>query len=295
MMYKSGVVAVVGSPNVGKSTLINSLLGQKIAIVSAKPQTTRGAQRGILTTDNTQVIFVDTPGVLRPNYLLDRTMLAIARAAVQDADVVLWIVDITNKPSSEERRVAQFIDQTNALAKVYMAMNKSDLLKPKDVIKHTNMYRGLCDKAIWMLVSAKRGDNVDKVKSDIIDLMPEGPKYYENDEITDKSVRDLSGELLRESALYFLRHEIPHGIAVLVEEFIEKEDGKIEIIATIVVENNRHKGVVIGKNGSMIKSIGIRARREIEKMIEQSVNLQTFVKVKADWRNDNNQLKHMGY
>jgi len=295
MMYKSGVVAVVGSPNVGKSTLINSLLGQKIAIVSSKPQTTRDAQRGILTTENTQVVFVDTPGIHRPNYVLDRTMLAIARAAVQDADVILWIVDITKKPSNEERHVAQFIEQTNASAKVYMAMNKSDSLKPQDVINFTNMYRGLCDKAIWMLVSAKRGDNVERVKKDILDLMPEGPKYYENDEITDKTVRELSGELLRESALHYLRHEIPHGIAVLVEEFIEEGDGKIEIIATLVVENNRHKGVVIGKNGSMIKSIGIRARREIEKMLGSSVDLQTFVKVNADWRNDHNQLKHMGY
>ncbi|MBH27966.1 MAG: GTPase Era [Chloroflexi bacterium] len=295
MMYKSGVVALVGSPNVGKSTLVNSLLGQKIAIVSSKPQTTRDAQRGILTTENAQVIFVDTPGVLRPNYVLDRTMLAIARSAVQDADVVLWIVDVAKKPSNEERRIAKLIEQTNSSAAVYLAMNKSDLLKPENVINHTNIYRSLCDKAIWMLVSAKRGDNVERVKKDIIDLMPEGPKYYENDEITDKTIRELSGELLRESALYYLRHEIPHGIAVLVEEFIEKEDGKIEIIATLVVENNRHKGVVIGKNGSMIKAIGIRARREIEKMIEQPVNLQTFVKVKADWRNDNYQLKHMGY
>ncbi len=176
-----------------------------------------------------------------------------------------------------------------------MAMNKSDILKPEDVISHSNMYRTLCSKAIWMLVSAKRGDNIEIVKNEIVDLLPDGPRYYENDQITDSTVRELAGELLRESALHYLRQEIPHGIAVIIEEFIENEGEKIEINATLVVENSRHKGVVIGKNGSMIKLIGIRARREIEKMLESSVDLQTFVKVNTDWRNDNNQLKHMGY
>jgi len=294
-MHKSGVVAVVGCPNVGKSTLVNAFLGQKIAIVSSKPQTTREAQRGILTSENAQIIFVDTPGIHRPHHALDRTMLATARAVVQDADLVLWIVDISRKPGTAERRVAQFIQQTNESCKVFMAMNKSDILKSEDVISHSNMYRTLCSKAIWMLVSAKRGDNIEIVKNEIVDLLPDGPRYYENDQITDSTVRELAGELLRESALHYLRQEIPHGIAVIIEEFIENEGEKIEIIATLVVENSRHKGVVIGKNGSMIKLIGIRARREIEKMLESSVDLQTFVKVNTDWRNDNNQLKHMGY
>jgi GTP-binding protein Era len=222
-------------------------------------------------------------------------MLATARAVVQDADLVLWIVDITKKPGTAERRVAQFIQQTNESCNVFMAMNKSDILKPENVISHSNMYRELCSKAIWMLVSAKRGDNIETVKNEIVDLLPDGPRYYDNNQITDRTVRELAGELLRESALHYLRQEIPHGIAVIIEEFIENEEEKIEIIATLVVENSRHKGVVIGKNGSMIKLIGIRARREIEKMLESSVNLQTFVKVNADWRNDNNQLKHMGY
>ena len=294
-MHKSGVVAVVGCPNVGKSTLVNVFLGQKIAIMSSKPQTTREAQRGILTSDNAQAIFIDTPGIHRPHHALDRNMLATARGVVQEADLALWIVDVSRKPGTDERRVAQFIQQTNESCKVFIAMNKCDLLQPQDVISHSTMYRTLCPKALWMLVSAKRGDNVEIIKNEIFDLLPVGPKYYDSNVITDKTVRELSGELLRESALHYLRHEIPHGISVLIEEFIENEGDKIEIMATLVVESSRHKGIVIGKNGSMIKLIGIRARREIEKMLEQTVNLQTFVKVQEDWRNDNYQLKHMGY
>ena len=295
IMHKSGLVAVVGCPNVGKSTLVNAFLGQKIAIVSSKPQTTREVQLGILTSENAQVLLFDTPGIHRPRHVLDKNMLAAARAVIQDADIVLWIVDVSRKPGTAERRISQLIVQINESCKVLIAMNKSDLLRAQDVINHTNMYRTLCPQASWMLVSAVRGDNIGKVKKEIVDLLPIGPRYYDEDQITDKSMKELSGELLRESALYYLRDEIPHGVFVIIEEFVENEGHKTEVIATLIVENARHKGVVIGKNGSMIKLIGIRARRQIEKMLGQPVNLQTFVKVQPDWRNDSNQLRHIGY
>jgi len=295
--YRSGFVAVIGRPNAGKSTLLNRLLGQKVAIVSPRPQTTRRKQLGILTSDESQIIFIDTPGINRPRHSLDKYMLAASTEAVGDADVILWIVDSSEMPDENDARIAGMIEtRAQSSNSVILALNKSDRLKPAQVMRTTDAYRSLLPAAEWMLVSALRGDNVNgKLLPMIVARLPEGPKYYDDDQVTDFDLRQLAAELIRESALELLREEVPHGIFVEIEEFKEPPGKAAHISAVIYVERERHKGIVIGKGGEMLKRIGTSARKEIEAQVENKVFLELHVKVREDWRSDGNQVKRFGY
>ena len=293
--FKSGFVAVVGRPNVGKSTLINAIIGQKIAIVSPKPQTTRRLQRGIHTTAHEQFVFCDTPGIHRPRHALGKSMLADAIQALRDADVVLWVTDISYMPTGGDRNVVSRLRMDAGEKPLVLGMNKSDRLRAGDVLPHTEAFRALVPQAAWMLVSATRGDNISELLEQLADELPEGPRYYPEDQVTDTRMRELAGELLREATLYYLQKEIPHGVGVEVEAFDESDGAVARISATIEVERERHKGIVIGKRGEMLKRIGTRARREIASMLGVKVHLSTQVKVCKDWRNDRRHVARMGY
>jgi len=293
--HRSGFVAVVGRPNVGKSSLVNYLLGQKIAIVSDKPQTTRQTQLGILTRPEAQVIFVDTPGMHEPRNALGAAMVEGAARALLEADAVLFIVDVSTPPGPGDLRLAEIIAQKPGLAPVLLALNKSDLLRPEHVILHSEAYRALAREAPWMLVSAKRGDNLDELLNMIVRALPEGPALYPEDEVTQTHVRDLAGELIREAALNALEQEVPYGIAVEIDEFKERRNAPTYVAATLYVERESHKGIVIGKGGQMLKRIGVAARLEIEKLIENQTYLELRVKVRKHWRKDEREVKRLGY
>ncbi len=285
----------MGRPNVGKSTLVNGFLGQKIAIVSDKPQTTRHTQLGILTRPDAQVIFVDTPGMHEPRNALGEYMVEAAARALLDAEAVLFIVDVSKPPQPEDERLARLIAGRPGIAPVIVAMNKSDLLEPGDVLPNSNAYRALAPGTAWTLVSATRGDNLDELLTLIVNALPEGPALYPEDEVTQTHLRDLAAEFVREAALNALEQEIPHGIAVEVEEFQERPAGPTYIAATLYVERESHKRIVIGKGGDMIKKIGMAARQEIQNLLAKPVYLELRVKVRPNWRKDEREVQRLGY
>ncbi len=294
--HRAGFVAVAGRPNVGKSSLVNAYLGQKIAIVSPKPQTTRQTQLGILTRPEVQIIFVDTPGMHAPRNALGQFMVETAARTLQEVDALLFIVDVSVPPGPSDSLLARTIAQKAADKPLVLALNKSDLLKPEDVVAHTAAYRALVPESTpWMLVSATRGDNLDELLAFIIQTLPESPALYPEDEVTQTNLRDLAGELVREAALNALEQEVPHGLAVEVEEFQERLTGPTYIAAAVYVERESHKPIVIGKAGHMLKQIGSAARLEIEKMLEKPVYLELHVKVRKDWRRDEGAVRRMGY
>jgi GTP-binding protein Era len=293
--YRSGFVAVVGRPNVGKSTLMNYFLGQKIAIVSEKPQTTRHKQLGILTRPDAQIVFVDTPGMHEPKTELGKYMVETAARALLDADAVLFIADVSKTPGPGDERLAQLIRQRPGNAPVILALNKSDLLTPENVIPHSDAYRRLAPDAPWLLISATRGDNLAELLTLIVNALPEGPPLYPEDEVTQTHIRDLAAEFIREAALNALEEEVPHGVAVEVEEFQERPTGQTYIAATISVERESHKRIVIGKGGSMLKKIGTDARLEIQQLLEKPVYLELHVKVRPNWRKDEREVRQLGY
>lgn len=293
--HKSGFVAVVGRPNVGKSSLMNAYLGEKIAIVSPKPQTTRLTQLGILTEPGYQVVFVDTPGLHEPRNALGQYMVESAARAILDADAILFIVDASQPPGGEDANCAARLQAAPSRLPVVLALNKSDLLEPKHVIGHTDAYRALVPEAQWMLVSATRGDNLDALLKMIVAALPDGPALYPEDELTQTHLRDLAADLVREAALNVLEQEVPHGIAVAVEAFDESKPGLTRITATVYVERESHKPIVIGKGASKLKEIGSRARLEIERLLDGKVYLELHVKVRADWRKDEREVKRLGY
>jgi GTPase len=293
--HRSGFVAVVGRPNVGKSTLMNAYLGQKIAITSSKPQTTRHTQLGILSRPEAQVIFVDTPGMHEPRNPLGEYMVDAATRALADADAILFIVDVSAAPGPSDERLAAIISSRADAAPVLLALNKSDQLKPEDIIPHSEAYRALAPHAAWMLTSATRGDNLDQLLELVIAALPQGPALYPEDEVTQTQVRDLAAEFVREAALNALAEEVPHGIAVEVDEFKERGEKGAYITATVFVERESHKGIVIGKGGSMLKQIGSAARQEIERLLGYPVFLELHVKVRANWRKNENDVQRLGY
>ena len=293
--HKSGFVAVVGRPNVGKSTLINQFVGQKVAIVSPKPQTTRTRIMGILTHEDAQVIFVDTPGLHRPRHMLGKTMVAIATRAIPDADIVLFVTDVSVPPTDEDRMIARLI-QKQTQAPVILVLNKMDLLPAEQVKSHTEAYWELAPyHKEWMMTTATEGVNLEKLLALVIATLPEGPRYYPGDQVTDQTERQIAAELIREQVLRSTHQEVPHAVAVVVEQFKERESGAIYVAGNVFVERESQKGIIIGRRGQMLRQIGSAARREIERMTNGRVYLDLRVKVRKSWRRDARELRRLGY
>jgi GTP-binding protein Era len=293
--HRSGFVAVIGRPNVGKSTLVNQFVGQKVAIVSPKPQTTRSRITGILTREEAQVIFVDTPGLHRPRHKLGQAMVATATRAIPGADVVLFMVDVSVPPTDEDRMIAELIQEQTG-APVILVLNKMDLLPPENVKPHTEAYWELAPyHHEWMMTVATQKVNLDKLLDLIVAALPEGPRYYPGDQVTDQTERQIAAELIREQVLRYTRQEVPHAVAVVVEKFKERESGAIYVAATIFVERESQKGIIIGRQGQMLRQIGSAARQEIERMTSGRVYLDLWVKVRKGWRRDERELRRLGY
>jgi GTP-binding protein Era len=293
--HRSGFVAVIGRPNVGKSTLVNHIVGQKVAIVSPKPQTTRSRIMAILTREDAQVIFVDTPGLHRPRHKLGQAMVAAATAAIPDADVVLFMVDVSVSPTDEDRMIAELI-RRHTDAPVILGLNKMDLLPADKVKLHTEAYWELVsDYHEWMMTIATQGVNLDKLLDRLISVLPKGPRYYPGDQVTDQTEREIAAELIREQVLRYTRQEVPHAVAVVVEQFKERENGVVYIAANVFVERESQKGIVIGRRGRMLRQIGAAARQGIERMVGGRVYLDLWVKVREGWRQDEREIRRLGY
>jgi GTPase len=294
-LYKSGFVTLVGRPNVGKSTLFNAFMQQKLAIVSPRPQTTRTRMMGIITEAAYQMIFLDTPGLLKPRHKLDEFMVETAVETFADADVILYLVDASEPPGAGDQAITRQLRELGSQTKIILAMNKGDLLKPDQILPRTAEYRALLPQADWILFSATKGNGRDELFQMLVDALPQGPQYYPEDQLTDVFIRDIAGELIREQIFLQLRDEIPYGTAVVVEEFKERENGVTYIGATIYVERDTHKGIIIGAKGKQLQQIGAMARKEIEDLIQQQAFLELWVKVEPKWRHNENALKRLGY
>lgn len=292
--FKSGFVTLVGRPNVGKSTLMNQLIGQKIAITSNKPQTTRNRIQTVYTSEEGQIIFLDTPGIHKAKNKLGEYMVKAAERTFQEVDIILWLVEANDFIGAGDQHIAQQLQHVKA--PVILVINKIDMIKKDDLLAVIDKYNKILDFAEIVPVSAKSGDNTDTLIQVIFNYLPYGPMFYEEDVVTDQPMRQITAEVIREKALHSLNEEIPHGIAVVIERMKERPDGKlVDIDATIVCERDSHKGIIIGKGGSMLKKIGSTARYELEKMLEQKVNLKVWVKVRKEWRDSELLLKNYGY
>ena len=290
--YKSGFATLIGRPNVGKSTLMNRLIGQKIAITSNRPQTTRNRIQTVLTTEEGQIVFLDTPGIHKAKNKLGEYMVNVAERTMEDVDVILWLVEPTDYIGAGERHIIEQLKKTKT--PVILVINKIDTVKKDALFAFIDTYRKELDFQEIVPVSALKGNNTDELVKCIFKYLSYGPAFYDEDTITDQPMRQIVAELIREKALRLLEDEIPHGIAVSIESM--KEKGKIcHIDATIVCERESHKGIIIGKGGAMLKKIGSTARPEIEDLLEMQVNLQLWVKVKKDWRDSDFLLKNFGY
>lgn len=294
--HKSGYVAVIGRPNVGKSTLMNALLHDKIAIVTPRPQTTRVRQLGILSTEQYQIIFMDTPGMMQPRHKLDEFMMETVNDTIVDADVIVWLVDSETSPGHGDEKIAERLRSLPDDVPVILGINKNDLLKPDDVLPRNAEYRALLPDADWIMFSALKQRGTDELLEMILARLPEGPRFYPIDQVTDLYLRDLAAELIREQLMLQLKEEIPYGVAVQIEEFKERDNGVTYISANIFVERQNHKQIIIGKKGQQLRSIGAEARREIEAMLDAGkVFLELWVKVAPKWRRDAKALRRFGY
>jgi GTP-binding protein Era len=293
--HRSGLVAVIGRPNVGKSTLINALLKQKIAIVSPRPQTTRTRQLGIITQPDYQIVFIDTPGLVKPRHKLDEFMVGVADESLRDAEIVLWMVDASEEPGPGDRKIAKTLQTLPRESSVVLVMNKGDLLAPDEVVKRTESYQSLLPTANWILISALEGLGLQALIVLLVQELPEGPRFYPMDQTTDAFIRDIAAELIREQVFLQMRDEIPYGALAKVEEFKERDNGVTYIQATIYVERNNHKKILIGKKGVQLRQIGSAARKEIEALIEGKVYLELWVKVEPQWRQNEQALRRFGY
>lgn len=290
--HKAGFAALIGRPNVGKSTLMNRMIGQKIAITSNKPQTTRNRIQTVYTSEEGQIVFLDTPGIHKAKNKLGNYMVTVAEHTIRDVDVVLWIVEPTTYIGAGEQHIIEVLKKCKT--PVILVINKVDTVKKEEVLLFIDAYRKEMDFEEIVPVSALKGDNVQVLLSCIMKYLPYGPAFYDEDTITDQPERQIVAELIREKALRCLEDEIPHGIAVSIEQMKERKN-LIDIEATIICERDSHKGIIIGKSGSMLKRIGSRAREDIEGLLECKVNLQLWVKVKKDWRDSDFLLKNFGY
>lgn len=292
--FKSGFVTLIGRPNVGKSTLMNRLIGQKIAITSNKPQTTRNRIQTVYTDERGQIVFLDTPGIHKAKNKLGEYMVNVAERTLKEVDVVLWLVEPTTYIGAGEQHIAAQLRTIRT--PVVLVINKVDTVKKEEILKFIDAYKDICDFAEIVPVSALKGQNTDTILDVIFQYLPYGPQFYDEDTVTDQPQRQIVAEMIREKALRSLDEEIPHGIAVTIEKMKERSNGKVvDIEATIICERDSHKGIIIGKGGAMLKKIGSAARYEIEKMLEMKVNLQIWVKVRKDWRDSDLFIKNFGY
>lgn len=290
--YRSGFVTLIGRPNVGKSTLMNYLIGQKIAITSNKPQTTRNRIQTVLTTDQGQIVFVDTPGIHKAKNKLGEYMVHVAERTLNEVDVVLWLVEPSTFIGAGERHIVEQLNKVQT--PVILVINKVDMVKKEEVLTFIDAYQKIYDFAAIVPVSARNGNNTDELIKVIFQYLPYGPQFYDEDTITDQPQRQIVAELIREKALHSLNEEIPHGVAVSIDRMKQRKK-LMDIEATIICERDSHKGIIIGKQGAMLKKIGSTARFEIERMLECKVNLQLWVKVKKDWRDSDFMMKNFGF
>ena len=291
---KSGFVTLIGRPNVGKSTLMNRLIGQKIAITSNKPQTTRNKIQTVYTCEQGQIVFLDTPGIHKAKNKLGDYMVNVAQHTLSEVDVILWLVEPSTFIGAGERHIIEQLKKTKT--PVILVINKTDTVKREEILTFIYAYRKELDFAEIVPVSALKGDNTQDLIDSIFKYLTYGPMFYDEDTVTDQPQRQIVSELIREQALRCLDEEIPHGIAVSIDQMKWRADDSIvDIDATIVCERDSHKGIIIGKGGSMLKKIGSRARKEIEDLLETQVNLKLWVKVKKDWRDSDFLLKNFGY
>lgn len=292
--FRSGFVALIGRPNVGKSTLMNHLIKQKIAITSNKPQTTRTRIQTVYTDERGQIIFLDTPGIHKAKNKLGEYMVNVAEGTLSEVDVILWLVEPMDYIGAGEQHILEVLARTKT--PVVLVINKMDTADKETLAKAEETYRDVYPFAGVIITSALRSRNVDKLQSLLFSLLPEGPMYYDEDTVTDQPERQIAAEIVREKALRLLDDEIPHGIAVAIDRMKERPDGRlVDIDATIICERDSHKGIIIGKQGAMLKRIGTEARKEIELLFAYKVNLKLWVKVKKDWRDSDFLLKNYGY
>ena len=292
--FKSGFVTLIGRPNVGKSTLMNHLIGQKIAITSEKPQTTRNRIQTVYTDERGQIIFLDTPGIHKAKNKLGEYMVNVAENTLKEVDVILWLVEPTTFIGAGERHIAEQLSKIKT--PVILVINKIDTVKSKEeILTFIAAYKDILNFAEIIPVSALKEMNIEDVKSSIFKYLPAGPQFYDEDTVTDQPMRQIAAELIREKALRMMSDEIPHGIAVTIERMTERDNGIFDIDATIICERESHKGIVIGKGGQMLKRIGTSARIEIENLMDTKVNLKLWVKVRKEWRDSELYMKNYGY
>ena len=290
--FKSGFAAIVGRPNVGKSTLLNSFLGEKVAIITNKPQTTRNNIRGILTSNEFQIVFVDTPGIHTPKHKLGKNMVKMAENSMADGDVILFVIApaITGFDKEIARRLA------NNKGVKFLVINKIDTITKGEILPIVDAYKELCDFAEIIPISAMKGENLDTLRDNIIKYLPAGPRYFPEGMVTDASDAFIVSEMIREKALYLLQEEIPHGVAVEILSLTRREDKPIiDIQANIYCEKSSHKGMIIGKGGAMLKDIATKARLDIERIYDEKINLQLWVKVKEKWRDSDFYVRSLGF
>ncbi|HCF48863.1 MAG TPA: GTPase Era [Syntrophomonas sp.] len=290
---KSGFVTIVGRPNAGKSTLMNHIVGHKVAIVSEKPQTTRNRIQGIYTTEQGQIVFVDTPGIHKPKHLLGEYMVQVSTRSLHEVDVIYYMTDVTRPFGSGERYIIEYLQGVSA--PVFLLINKIDLVGIEQATHHISDFLGYMNFAETMFLSAMQGTNIPALLEKTWQYLPEGPLYYPEGDLTDQPVSFQAAELIREKALWLTRDEIPHSLAVDVEELRQQNGGKAYLRAVIYIERDSQKGIVIGKNGQMLKQIGEQSRQELEDLLDRPVYLDLWVKVKKNWRDSENNLNQLGY
>lgn len=292
--FKSGFISIIGRPNVGKSTFLNRVIGQKIAIMSDKPQTTRNKVQGVLTQDDAQMIFIDTPGIHKPKHKLGEFMSKVSKNALREVDAIMFMVNAQQKLGAGDKYVIEMLKGTKT--PVFLIINKIDTIHPDEVWKIVDSYKEEYDFAEIVPISALQGNNVDNLLETLKKYLPEGPQYYPADQVTDHPERFIISELIREKALHLTRDEVPHSIAVEIEKIRrDEETDRVNVNATIIIERDSQKGIIIGKRGAMLKEIGTRARKDIENLLGSKVYLELWVKVQKDWRDRASQLRDYGY
>ncbi|MEG0450026.1 MAG: GTPase Era [Lysinibacillus sp.] len=293
--FKSGFISIIGRPNVGKSTFLNRVIGQKIAIMSDKPQTTRNKVQGVLTTDDSQMIFIDTPGIHKPKHKLGDFMLKVSKNTLREVDAIMFMVNAEQKLGKGDEFILEMLEGNTT--PVFLIINKIDQVHPEQLMGIIESYKDRYDFAEIVPISALEGNNVDNLLAVLTKYLPEGPQYYPADQVTDHPERFIISELIREKVLHLTREEIPHSIAVVIDKIRrdEENEDKVRVAATIIVERDSQKGIVIGKQGSLLKEVGIRARKDIEMLLGSKVYLELWVKVQKDWRNKSTHLRDFGF